>query len=85
MKVTRYIPVIFTALFVFGCTHFDEPVEPVQDLQSEKATRSSVDAAALRESAGVASSDNPYSLANMQRACRITHGAIHTKAISRIP
>ncbi len=75
--------VILSLLLLDSCTKFDESITPVETPAT--ATRSTVNQAALRLSAGIANVNSPYSLANTQRACRITHGSILTKAIDGIP
>lgn len=60
------LPFIVICLSV-GCTHFDEPVMPEEAAQSVE-TRATINAAALRASAGVANINNPYSVANMRKA-----------------
>ncbi len=60
------LPFIVICLSI-GCTHFDEPVMPEEAAQSVE-TRATINAAALRASAGVANINNPYSVANMRKA-----------------
>ena len=52
-------------LLCAACAQFDEPVAPNDETP---ATRSSVNATALRASAGIANVNNPYSLDNMEKA-----------------
>lgn len=64
MKTNRFLCALIFSLSI-ACTAFDEPVEPVIE---DVLTRSSINEAALRESAGVANINNPYSVENMQKA-----------------
>lgn len=63
MKRYRLFLPIFLFL-CFACTQFDEEVIP----EEAPTTRAAVNAAALRESAGIANTDNPYSVDNMKAA-----------------
>lgn len=63
MKRYRLFLPIFLFL-CFACTQFDEEVIP----EEASTTRAAVNAAALRESAGIANTDNPYSVNNMKAA-----------------
>lgn len=63
MKRYRLFLPIFLCL-CFACTQFDEEAM----LDEAPTTRAAVNAAALRESAGIANADNPYSVDNMKAA-----------------
>ena len=63
MKRYRLFLPIFLCL-CFACTQFDEEAM----LDEAPTTRAAVNAAALRESAGIANTDNPYSVDNMKAA-----------------
>lgn len=63
MKRYRLFLPIFLFL-CFACTQFDEEAM----LDEAPTTRAAVNAAALRESAGIANTDNPYSVDNMKAA-----------------
>lgn len=63
MKKYRLFLPIFLFL-CFACTQFDEEAM----LDEAPTTRAAVNAAALRESAGIANTDNPYSVDNMKAA-----------------
>lgn len=64
MITNRFLCALIFSLSI-ACTAFDEPVELVTE---DVLTRSSINEAALRESAGVANKKNPYSVENMQKA-----------------
>ena len=61
-----YVIALVLSYLCMSCTKFEEDF--IYSDVTQQQTRATIDAATLRESAGVANANNPYSVSNMNKA-----------------